>query len=369
MENDSHKKYKIRRKIVGILLGTCMFFAFILGGCYMVFMHAVGKLNYVPDSGEIQMNLDYVEEKNYEPVMVLDDNGKIEELQPASEEKVAEIKQNIWNNIQNGSEKKSREDVTNILLIGVDKRDDSFPGNSDSMILVSANRTKKTVTMISFLRDLYVGIEGRDTYKLNAAHAIGGAPLLLKVMEDNFRIDIDYYVSVDFKGFEEVIDILGGVPMEITQEEQEAANKYIRDMNVDAGLEVNTEILNSYGSVVLTGKQALGFSRIRSLAGADFQRSNRQRRVLSAVLETVRSASFLDITAVANQVAQYVTYNIPSDVFMKLLTEVPDFLSYQWISERIPYDDMYEHYNIGGQGMLVPNWQETVSQLQSRLYD
>ena len=369
MENDSHKKYKIRRKIVGILLGTCMFFAFILGGCYMVFMHAVGKLNYVPDSGEIQMNLDYVEEKNYEPVMVLDDNGKIEELQPASEEKVAEIKQNIWNNIQNGSEKKSREDVTNILLIGVDKRDDSFPGNSDSMILVSANRTKKTVTMISFLRDLYVGIEGRDTYKLNAAHAIGGAPLLLKVMEDNFKIDIDYYISVDFQGFDEVIDVLGGVPMEITQEEQEAANKYIRDMNVDAGLEVNTEILNSYGSVVLTGKQALGFSRIRSLAGADFQRSNRQRRVLSAVLETVRSASFLDITAVANQVAQYVTYNIPSDVFMKLLTEVPDFLSYQWISERIPYDDMYEHYNIGGQGMLVPNWQETVAQLQSRLYD
>ena len=54
---------------------------------------------------------------------------------------------------------------------------------------------------------------------------------------------------------------------------------------------------------------------------------------------------------------------------MKLLTEVPDFLSYQWISERIPYDDMYEHYNIGGQGMLVPNWQETVAQLQSRLYD
>ncbi|MGN0397547.1 MAG: LCP family protein [Candidatus Fimimorpha sp.] len=369
MGNNFLGEHSIRKKVVSILLGMCMFFMFIFGGCYMLFMHTIGKLNYVPDPGQIVINGNYVEEKNYDPITIMDNNGKIEEIQPASPEKVAEIKQNIWNNIHNGAEKRSSEEVTNILLIGVDKRDESFPGNSDSMILVSANRAKKTVTMTSFLRDLYVGIDERDTYKLNAAHAIGGAPLLVKVIEDNFKIDIDYYVSVDFQGFEAVINILGGVPMEITEEEQIKANEYIRGMNVAAGLEVNTEILNSYGSLVLTGKQALGYARIRSLAGADFQRSNRQRRVLGAVLESARSASFLDITSIANQVAQYVVYNIPRENFMELLMEIPDFFSYQWTSERIPYDGFYEHYNIGGQGMLVPKWQETINQLQTRLYD
>ncbi len=367
MNINSFREHKFKRKVISILLGMCMFFTCIFGGIYMLFMHTLGKANYVPDSDQIKINGNYVE--NYDPITVMDDSENIEELQVASEEKVAEIKQNIWNNVHSGAEIKSREDVTNILLIGVDKRDDSFPGNSDSMILVSVNRTKQAVTMISFLRDLYVGIDGMNTYKLNAAHAIGGAPLLMKVIEDNFKIDIDYYVSVDFQGFEEVINTLGGVPMEITEEEQLAANEYIRGMNVAAGLEVNTEILNSYGSLVLTGKQALGFARIRSLAGADFQRSNRQRRVLGAVLESARSASFLDITAVANQVAQYVTYNIPRDEFMQLLMEVPNFFSYQWTSDRLPYDGLYEHYNIGGQGMLVPKWQETIAQLQTRLYE
>lgn len=371
--NSYSKKKKRTGKVVVILIGVLVFAGLAFGGGYFILNRALDRANYIPDSETISINSQFLTSevdglKEPNPVIVKDNNGSMEEIQEALPEEVEQIQQVIMNNISDNT-LYSQDGVTNILLIGVDKRDDSYPGNSDSMILLSINKNKRTVTMNSLMRDLYTGIEGMGTYKLNSAHAIGGAPLLVQTVEKNLKIDINYYATIDFIGFISVIDTLGGVPMTVTEEELPVVNKYIYDLNVETKWVYNDQLLTESGDLILTGRQALGYSRVRSVGNADFERTDRQRRVLSAVMEKIRSANILDLTSVANSLAPYITHNIPRGELMGMVLEVPEYLDYQWYSDRVPYDGLYKHYNIGGQGMLVPDWTQTIEQLRASIYD
>lgn len=115
----------------------------------------------------------------------------------------------------------------NILLIGQDARSGETRARSDSMILLTFDTDKKTVTMTSFLRDLYVKIPGYQDNKLNAAYAFGGMPLLNKTLEVNFGVQVDGNVEVNFSRFAEVIDLLGGVDMELRQDEANLINRKV----------------------------------------------------------------------------------------------------------------------------------------------
>ena len=121
-------------------------------------------------------------------------------------------------------------DVYNLLLVGVDRRDDSWNGNADSMILASINKTKKRITLMSFMRDLYADIPGYGVHKLNAACAYGGCSLLVKTLEENYKVHIDNYAWVDFQSMADVIDALGGVDLTIT--DAEASQARIRSRSI-----------------------------------------------------------------------------------------------------------------------------------------
>ena len=120
--------------------------------------------------------------------------------------------------------------VYNVLLVGVDRRDKSWAGNSDSMILMSLNYEKKQISMISLMRDTYVNIPGIGMRKLNAAHANGAGPLLLETVTQNYKVQVDRYVSVDFNSMIDIIDKLGGVELTLSDDEVRVANNYITEM-------------------------------------------------------------------------------------------------------------------------------------------
>ena len=117
-------------------------------------------------------------------------------------------------------------DVYNILLIGSDTRNGWY-GNSDSMILASINSQTKTIYMTSFMRDLYANIPNVGIRKLNSAYAVGGGPLLVSTIESNYRIDIDNYASVDFSSMANIIDLVGGVDLEVSTQEAGYINMYL----------------------------------------------------------------------------------------------------------------------------------------------
>ena len=260
--------------------------------------------------------------------------------------------------------------VYNVLLVGVDRRDKSWAGNSDSMILMSLNYEKKQISMISLMRDTYVDIDGVGYAKLNAAYAYGAGPLLCQTVTDTFRVQVDRYVAVDFWSLVDIIDIVGGVDLEITAKEAEVANGYINDMcerqlNIDPS---EHQLPAEGGMVHCDGVQAVAYARNRYVGNSDFERTQRQRYVLTQLMAEAKQLSVAQLTEKMQAILEHVTMNIPETEIWSMVTELPEMLDYKFEQVRIPYDDMYDVIYVNGQDMLVPYWEETLQKLQEQIY-
>lgn len=183
------------------------------------------------------------------------------------------------------SDKYGKTDIFNVALFGVDTRDkNSFSGRSDSIIIVSIDRTNNTIKLSSILRDSYVAIEGHKNQKITHAYAFGGAELAVKTINQNFGMNITDYVTVNFYKLGDAIDILGGIDIEITEAERKQVNSIGDDDNS------SFNYIESAGQVHLTGEQAVVYARIRKI-DSDIERSNRQRKVIEALLVQARKVS------------------------------------------------------------------------------
>lgn len=235
------------------------------------------------------------------------------------------------------------ENVVNILLIGQDARPGEGRSRSDSMILVTFNKEKKTITMTSFLRDLYVQIPGYYGTKLNAAYVFGGMELLDATLEQNFGVQVDGNVEVNFSRFAEVIDLLGGVDMELRQDEANYINQKTYRYELKAGMQH------------LDGEQALHYSRIRSLdADADFSRTNRQRKVISTLIEKFRNTKLTTLLGLLDDLLPMLATDMSNDEILSLVKDLfPMLAECTIISQRVPADDQYYLATINQQSCVV----------------
>ena len=245
--------------------------------------------------------------------------------------------------------------VSNVLLIGTDSRDLSQErGRSDSMILASINKKTRELTLTSFLRDSYVYIDDEYGYgKLNAAYSYGGAGLLMDTIESNYGVRIDDYILISFAACANVIDAVGGVKLDLSDEEADAVNEIlISEVNELMGDDRNDDLLDCGGKQKLDGKQALSYSRIRYVGNADFERASRQRTVMTQVLKK----------AAVNPVAM-------ARIFVTALPELSTNLSvgksygytlrapflligYQLKTQQIPVDDTFYGDDVDGESVL-----------------
>lgn len=232
--------------------------------------------------------------------------------------------------------------VVNILLVGQDRREGETQARSDSMILCSLDRDAKRLTMTSFLRDLYVPIPGHGSNRINAAYSYGGINLLEQTIEDNFAVSVNGSIEVDFQQFSGIIDLLGGVPIDLRQDEAEIINQ-----------ETGSSLTE--GLQTLTGQQALTYSRIRSLdLDGDFSRTNRQRKVLQAIMDICRNAGPAKLIPMMNQLLPMITTNLSSGQLLLLALEVvPQLSDFQLTSQRIPADGTFSDDTIDGMSVLV----------------
>lgn len=268
----------------------------------------------------------------------------------------------------NSEEIAQSEDVYNVLLIGVDRRDRSWAGNSDSMILLSVNSEKKQISMVSLMRDTYVDIPGVGMRKLNAAHANGAGPLLIETVTENFRVQVDRYASVDFLSMIEIVDAVGGVELTMSDAEVKVANGYIYDMCNINNLNYDRHKITSSGTREYTGMQAVGYARIRYVGHADYERTERQRNVLSQIFEKIKTMSMTELYSFVEEVLPLVTHNIPEKEMWDMIGQAPSILTYDLVKDRIPYDDMYKVVYVKKQDMLVPDWDDTIRKLKETLY-
>lgn len=237
------------------------------------------------------------------------------------------------------------EHIVNILLVGQDRRKGEGRQRSDAMILCTLNTKTQKLTMTSFLRDMYVQIPGYRNNKINSCYAIGGSKLLNDCLKANFGIEVDHNVEIDFDGFMKLIDIVGGVEIELTSQEAGYLN---RRGNWD--ITGNDGWTLKKGVNMLTGSQALAYSRIRAI-GTDFQRTERQKNVLNALLAKAQKLSITQVTKLINEAVPLIATDLKVSDMIDYATQLLDMKSNLKVeSLRIPVDGTYSFADFKGAG-------------------
>ena len=255
------------------------------------------------------------------------------------------------------------EEYVNIMLAGQDRRWNETVSRSDAMVLLTFNKKTNVIYMTSFLRDTYVQIPGYPDNRINAAYALGGMDLMEETVELNFGVPVDGTVSVDFFRFPEIVDMLGGLEITLTQEEADYLN---RRGNWGLGPDYCDWTLTA-GVNLMTGEQCLAYSRVRDI-GTDVARVNRQHNVLMAMLDEVKDLSLTEAIGLLNQFLPMVTTNMTNQQILTHAFSLFPMLSDSEIrTQRIPKWGDYEPLRVNGMAVLVPNLESIRKQLVDTL--
>ncbi|HIU31230.1 MAG TPA: LCP family protein [Candidatus Caccousia avistercoris] len=245
--------------------------------------------------------------------------------------------------------------VMNILLIGKDKGDDGKSSRSDTTMLLSIDTENKQLKLVSFLRDMYLEIPTVGKTRFNSAYANGGAALTMQTLENNFRVELDKYVEVDFETFALVIDKMGGIDI---------------DMNAKVAAEGNKNIGSHWTEGVnhLSGEEALYYARIRA-TDSDFGRTGRQRQVVEAMLARFKEMNAIEMNQIVFDLLPNITTNLEDPDILYLLSIAPQVLDYEQVTMHVPNDGTFQDLKLpSGAQVLQVDVEENSRLLREFLY-
>lgn len=263
-----------------------------------------------------------------------------------------------------------QDGVVNILLIGNDSRENGEDGRSDAMILLSVSDKTKSIYMTSILRDIYVDIPGHEGNRLNAAYAFGGPGLLMETIEQNFDIDVNRYVLVNFEAFAALVDAVNGVDLELSGQEIEYVNAYLAEYNMLTNRAEGTDYMDTgaSGMVHLNGPQALAYIRNRYI-GTDFGRTERQRKVLGAVIEKLPMAVLAGPEKIVDGILPNLTTNLTKGECFALSLQAGKFLLYENGQGSIPVEGTYNPADIRGMAVLEIDFEKNKEWFKDHIYN
>lgn len=386
IENDElksvgKKKWSKKKKILTIVLISVLILALIALTVLGVVFHYIGKIN-IKENESIDVD------------SAISDYAKKFDIDTSSKDKSDIIKE-IDKSLNNGKSDSSDTDsntlndanqsnlnhynamsldimrdpnVLNVLLIGTDARNTSERGRSDSMILVSINKQTKKLLMFSFLRDIYLYIPGVESTRLNHSYAYGGPELTMKTIEQNFGIEINKYVQVNFYSFIEVIDAVGGIDLTVTDDEAKLINDYLGEINKLVGDKSGSDRLSGGGNLHLNGKQALCYARIRYI-GTDFARTRRQRDVLNQVLEKVRNMELGELSDFLDETLPLITTNLTQSEIFSLLVNANEYSNYTRVADSIPLNQTYYFMTVRGMSVIGIDFDANINVLRKEIYN
>ena len=270
------------------------------------------------------------------------------------------------------------EEWFNVLLLGSDEHNASESTRTDSIIICSINKKTGEVKLSSIMRDTavtYPEISGQDYYRINTANYFGGELLAVRTVNRLLNMNIQYYVRVNFYGFQEIAELLGGIDIDITENERQEINYRVWEVHrlaetygIDESNLPLEELLEYGANTHLDGRQTLAYARIRKL-DSDYARTDRQRKVLTALLAKVRGADLATLTNLAGTALKYIhtnldpveTLNIAHIVTGSSLTNVQTML--------LPVQGTYTQDTRQGQDMLFDtDWARNASELRAFIY-
>lgn len=277
----------------------------------------------------------------------LEEDVIVENVQEQLDEKVVEKLKGYWN----------------IALFGVDSRNAGTDyALSDTIIVASINKDTKEIKMVSVYRDTYLDQTNGEFNKANEAYIMGGAQRAINMLNRNLDLDITNFVTVNMNVLAEVVNAIGGVEIDVREEEIEHLNNYQNEGSEITGLE---KIPVTYaGPQTLNGLQAMSYCRIRYI-GLDYERTERQRKVLNQIFEKVQNMDILSLTGIIDDVLPYIATNLTQAEILSLAKDVASYSMGE--SAGFPFDKTTANVDAGD--CVVPvNLAANVTQLHEFLF-
>lgn len=350
-EGKKAKNKALKRILISVL---CIFLAFTI----TITAFVIDKFNKMGEKIEENPKETVASEDNKKEDVIFAEEPDNIEIDIGSSDFKEAIKK--WATTDN-DKKMSDKSVINVLLVGFDSREGSYSGNTDVMMVASLNKKTEEIKLVSFLRDTYCYIEtekGQYYTKLNAAYSLGGIGCLTETIENNYKIEIDNYVLVNFESFKAIIDAMGGVNVKV--EQYEAA--YLNDVykfNVSWG-----------ESVTLSGDETLHFCQMRMLdADGDVSRTRRQRLVIEAIIEKVSTASIGELNEYIDVFLPYIKTGFKkSEIFSLGVSALTGkWYSYSVSELQMPTENSRISSN-NGMWIWVVDYELAANILQTELY-
>ena len=328
------KKKKRRKRLLTVLISLLLVFTIIFGTGAVILNSYLNKMNFGDSVGEVDPSLDGEESLSFDEQADAD----------------ADIRANLDDNVIWYDDR-----IYNILLVGVDYGDrkdgvyQNYLTRSDSMILLSINTIDNVINMVSLSRAVYVAIPGHGNKRLNAAHAYGGAKLLVETIENNYKIRIDKYVTVNFDGFQNIVDAIGGISIDMTAQEARILQGK-----------------SQAGTYRLNGEEAIAYARLRSI-DSDRKRTGRQRAVLNAMANELRNVSTTQLLELLDTFLPLVTTNFTKAELINQMVNVPKYLGMRVNEDIIPHNAVALTMR-DGKEVLILDWKETNAYTHQLLY-
>lgn len=330
-------KRKKKFPIWAILLIIVLIIVLLMGGVYAYVNHKLSKIMRVDISPEVVVDPSL---ETFETEEGLTDTINPEDI--------------VWNNAD--IEVMKDKDVSNILLIGQDRREGQGRQRSDSMIICSLNKETNKIILTSVMRDMYVPIPGYSDNRINAAYQFGGMELLDRVLEESLGVHIDANVEVDFEGFINCMAEVGNIDMQLNEEEA----KYLNDAN-------GWNLKAGYNS--LTPEQALAFSRVRYVGHSDWERTDRQRRVIISAFNNVKGLSIPELISLTDRIFPNVTTDMTNSKILGYVYTVVTNKMTTIDSNRLPAEGTYTCETLRkGMEVLVPDLKANAECLKEYIY-
>ena len=263
--------------------------------------------------------------------------------------------------------------VTNILLIGVDNDNlegmDAL-GNADGLIIASVNTKANKIVLTSLMRDIRANIPGGGRNKLTLVYHEGGTQKLIETVEQNFNIDIDCYVLVNYLSIIKIVDSVGGITLELTNDEIFYMGEKIQGLCklVGADYSANAISRTEAGEITLNGIQTAAYLRIRYAGNADFERTERARRVILALKDKALDMGVSGLSELTDVILPCITTDMPQSLMLSMLFNSPKLLNSEIISERIPIDGTFYLNNEYGGAYVDIDFEKNSEYLHNVIY-
>ncbi|MFR4163083.1 MAG: LCP family protein [Paraclostridium sordellii] len=259
------------------------------------------------------------------------------------------------------------EKSMNIALFGLDRRSKEEKSRADSIMVANINFETKTINLVSILRDTLVDIKGHGKDKLNHSYAYGGPELSMETINSNFDLDINKYVSVDFFSLAKVIDIIGGVDIDLKDYEANQINQNLNEINSIEKLLKGTDYMEGSGLKNLNGRQAVAYCRIRKEGNGDYERTQRQRNVLKSILLKYEKLDSGKRFEVGMEMMSQVNTNIPINDIKDLQNKILSDKDFTINQHMIPFEGSFETKIIDKKWVIDANMKENIKKIHEYL--